>query len=145
MGVVRGWWMLALCMEHAKGTAGMLLHAAAAMAEGRAGQRVEGNRLDSCFRDDVANAREPAQFQRPLSEEELCAARSAAGSGGGLAGAFSCDMAAARLVPEVVEGGVDGAALAGLSEHSNVDHDNGAEEVPARSLLGGQARWRGSR
>ena len=144
VGVVRGWWMLALCMEHAKGTAGMVLHAAAAMAEGRAGRpRVEGNRLDSCFRDDVANAREPAQFQRPLSEEELCAARSAAGSGGGLAGVFSWDMAAARLVPEMVEGGVDGAALAGLSEYSNVDLNGGAVELPSQEFVGGASQMEG--
>ena len=73
--MVRGWWMLALCMEHAKGTAGMVLHAAAAMAEGRAGQRDDGRagRLNSCFRDDVANAREPAQFQRPLSDDAAAA------------------------------------------------------------------------
>ena len=85
VGVVRGWWMLALCMEHAKGTAGMVLHAAAAMAENRKGQRHDAaaGRLNSCFRADVANAREPPQFQRPLLEEELCAGRAASGGGGG--------------------------------------------------------------
>ena len=119
---------LALCMEHAKGTAGMVLHAAAAMAEKRAGQRHDGRagRLDSCFRDDVANAREPVQFQRPLSAEELGAARSAVGIGG-LADVFSGDMAAARVVPELDDGGVvDGAAaVAGLFAAGELLNDDG--------------------
>ena len=127
--------MLALCMEHAKGTAGMVLHAAAAMAETRKGQRHDAaaGRLNSCFRADVANAREPPQFQRPLLEEELCAGRAASGGGGGLAEVFSRDMAASLLLPEVVEGDVDGAAVAGLlaaAEVLNLSGVGGAEELP---------------
>ena len=94
-GVVRGWWMLALCMEHAKGTASMVLYAAAAMDENRAGKRhdVRAGGLDSCFRADVAGGRLPAQFPRPLSSEELAAARSSSV----LAAAFLNDMVMARL------------------------------------------------
>ena len=107
---------IALCMEHAKGTAGMVLHAAAAMDENRAGKRhdVRAGGLDSCFRADVAGGRLPAagrpQFpSRPLSSEELAAARSSSV----LAAAFLNDMAMARLLPVSDGLGDDGVARGG--------------------------------
>ena len=76
-----------MCMEHAKGTASMVMHAAAAaaaaMTEDRAGRRHDAREggLDACFRADVAAARVDAQFPLPLSSEKLAPAARRLGGG----------------------------------------------------------------